>query len=694
MGLICKREVKRFLFLGYIFLAFLLSYPAYGQVKIPIEVKGKSISYIEGGRKAVAKGNVIITYENMRLTCDEAEVDLDTNVAKARGNVVLVDPKGVVRGDSLEYDFTHQKGHIKQVDFEIDPYFGAARDLERKGPDHYRSSSCYITTCDPSIPHPLNYRLEARELDIYPNEKVVARGVRFKIGRYTLLYFPRYTHYFNDKRPKVKVVPGREKEWGSFLLTTFKQHINDSLDMKLNLDYREKRGFGFGPDVFYHSRFGNGLLRTYYLREKDIDYLEELGGRRKRDRYKIQIMHRWDISPDDVLVAEYHKFSDYYVLKDYYYNDEYEYDPEPASYMLFTHNASLGTLSIYGKKRANHFYTETEYLPQIKYQLYSLRLSDSNLYLSGSTQADNVSRRYSDGSQSKDAWRWDTYLQLLYASKLSVFEISPFVAMRQTYYSRDKDGQNRWRGVFYTGIDVSTKLYRVFDFYNSFFGIEKLRHVVRPWLQYRYNPSPTLESDKLVQFDSLDSISRTHDVVIGLDNTLQTKRDGNTVDIASFDVSAVYRVKPERGSYFDYADIDMKIRPVDWLRFDFEYRYGIDEGRWRSGSLDVWVEPFKDRLSIGLGHQYKRSSMAQTTLETNWRFIEGWEFRTYHRYEFETGAMQEQTYSIVKDLKCWEMEVSYGDEKYGGSTFWVIMRIKAFPDVGVRLRKSYRRRLD
>ncbi len=655
--------------------------------KVPIEVKGDSITYLEGGKVVVAKGHVVITYENMRLTCEEAEVDLRKNLAKAKGDVVLVEPRGVMHGDAIEYDFQHQKGKVIRADFEIPPYYGASEVLKRDGPNEYEATACYITTCDPSKPHPLNYRLEADEVKIYPGDRVEAKRVRLKVGKITLFYFPRYVHRLDDRRPNVKVVPGHDDDWGLFLLTTYKQNVNSWLDWKFNLDWREKRGIGFGPDVFYHSNYGSGILRTYYIREKDEELLEELGGLRKEKRYKVQWIHTWNLSQSERLTLEFHKFSDYYFLKDYYYNEEFEYDPTPSSYMLYTKSNGYGTLSLYLKKRVNHFYTETEYLPQVKFTLYSYPLVGNELYIKGSTEFSNLSRRFSTGAPALSAWRWDTYLQMLYSSRIGVFEFSPFVGIRQTYYSRDKSGEEGlWRGVFYTGFDLSTHLYRTY--------FDSYRHVLRPYVSYRYNPWPTVRPTRLQQFDWIDSISRVNRLEFGVENLLQGKTEkGEVKDLIRLDGKVTYQIKPEGGSYFDYLELDMELKALPGVRLDAEYRYGLEEGAWRYGSIDLWFARGK-RFSLGLGHEYKRSEMAQTTLETMWKVVKGWEFKTYHRYEFETGALQEQTYSITKDLGCWELELSYTNEKYGNDTFWVIMRIKAFPDVGIKVSKSYRRRQD
>ncbi len=659
----------RYLCLGFVF--FLTgSFLLFAGERIPIKVKGDSISYKDGGSNVVAVGNVEVKYQGMTLYCDKASVNLDTGLAQAQGSVVLKEGNRIVYADKLEYDFVNKKGKIIKATFEMKPYYGSAYEFEQLEEGHLLADKCNLTTCDPSNPHPLDYHLEAKSVEIFLGEKVIARKVKFKIGKITLLYFPKYVHYITDKRPKVKVVFGKRGDWGPFVLTTWKRNLSENLDAKFNLDWRDKRGIGTGVDLFYHYALGDGVVRSYYIREKD-DVLYP-----KVDRYKFQILHKWEISDDLELMAEYHKLSDADFLKDYFYNEEYESDSVPDSYAMLSYNLDWMRASVYVKKRVNHFEDETEYLPQLRWVLYPYNLF-GDFYLSSDLRIENLRREFSNGSFPWDCFRADSYFKLGYKSNIWVFDFYPFVGIRQTYYSRLIDSESAVMGLGYAGFDMSFRMFKDYGFWG--------RHIIKPKISYRYNSRPTVEPNKIYQFDSLDGINREHKVIFGVENLLEGAEFGRS----TFDVDICYQIKPERGSYFDYMDLDWALDVGGIGRIDTEYRYGLDEGMWRSGTIDVWVDGLVDNWKFGAGHEYKRNEMAQTTLQVSGRILKELDFVGYYRYEFETGTFCEQGYKLIKDLGCWQLELGYTRGKWNESNFWVIMRIKALPDIGVKLTKSY-----
>jgi hypothetical protein len=61
----------------------------------------------------------------------------------------------------------------------------------------------------------------------------------------------------------------------------------------------------------------------------------------------------------------------------------------------------------------------------------------------------------------------------------------------------------------------------------------------------------------------------------------------------------------------------------------------------------------------------------------------------YERYEFKGGQFKEQEYALTKDLHCWEAEFAYNIREHDTHTFWVIVRIKALPDLPLKLGTSY-----
>jgi lipopolysaccharide assembly outer membrane protein LptD (OstA) len=73
----------------------------------------------------------------------------------------------------------------------------------------------YVTTCDSDVPH---YRLSAKEIQFFMNEKIVARHVILYLGNVPVLYVPYFVQPILDVKTKVTVLPGYTKEWGIYVL--------------------------------------------------------------------------------------------------------------------------------------------------------------------------------------------------------------------------------------------------------------------------------------------------------------------------------------------------------------------------------------------------------------------------------------------------------------------------------------------
>ena len=84
---------------------------------------------------------------------------------------------------------------------------------------------------------------------------------------------------------------------------------------------------------------------------------------------------------------------------------------------------------------------------------------------------------------------------------------------------------------------MSTKFYRFGDYHTNFAGlnINGLRHVITPTITYLYQARPTFPASNLNQFDpAIDDLYRIHQFEFGLENKLQTKRNGQVVDLLRF----------------------------------------------------------------------------------------------------------------------------------------------------------------
>jgi len=698
--------MKRTLIFLLILFSFLIHLSLYAQqIQEPIMVKADKVEYSADQKEVTAEGNVSIVYKDITLTCDKAKVDITDQKAEAEGNVKVKEPQGFLYAEKIIYNFANKTGTIIKAKVDALPYYGKGEEVQKLSENEYEIKKGSITTCNLDHPH---YLISSKKILIYPEDKVVVKGAKFSLGKIPILYLPSYTHSLKDPFMHVRFIPGKSKDWGPYLLSAWRVNLTPKQTARVYLDYRSRLGNAEGFGLNYGSdNLGKGDFKFYYTQERPRKLPQETPA--EFQRYLVRLRHLWDISPNTNLVAEVYKIydskrmvlgTDYNFLKDYFYR-EYEKESQPKTYLSLSHNFSNSYLNLLIQKRINSWYTHQnlvpdEKLPQISYNLASLPLGTTGLYLNNQMQFANLlNKEASPSSQDDDVLRWDVYNRIFMPKKLSIFNINPFVAIRETYYSKDKDGNSLDpRTVFYTGIDLSTSFYRIFNISNQFFDINGLKHIITPNIRYQYNHRPTIPSSKLQIFDEIDDIERNHKINLELINKLQTKRDEQVVDFAIFRINTDYSLERNTNTNKGFSDFlfDLELIPFSWLRLEQDATFDPKNENFKTVNFDLLANFGKGR-SFGLGHRYERKGGKELTSEFNWLINPKWKFRIYERYQFakvKRAGLKEQEYSLVRDLHCWTMDFVYNISKEHGHTFWIIFRLKAFPKVELEFEQSYR----
>ncbi len=671
---------------------------SFAQSEDAVELNGDQIEFMRETNKVIAKGNVVIIKGNVKLTCDKVEFAKDTSLASAEGHVVLSSPQGTISGDKMVYNFDKMTGDFMGARLDSDPYYGAAQKMSKLGENHIQMSNGYLTTCDHDKPH---FRFLSSKLDIYPGEKAVARNVRMVVGKVPLMFIPRFSQVINDKKPRVIYTPGYDKDWGAFLLQKWRYYFNEDFKGTIHLDYRERKDFAWGIDTDYKLRnMGSGVIRTYYMNERNITskhfYQPRPSPTIEKERFKAEWRHKWTINDKTEAILQYYKLSDPGILKDYF-EREYEKDQNPETFFLLTRTLTNGTLSFRTDKRVNRFVSTVERLPEIQYNLPSQKIGPTNFYLKNINTFSNLSLKAPSPTEvRKETMRFDTEDEISYPFKVGFVEMRPFVAGRETFYSKTKDPSqyNVVRGVFTTGSDLSTKFYKIYDVKRKIMGIEinRLRHIITPSIAYKYQTNPTISSDQLDNFDRIDTILRDHTVGFSLENKLQTKRDGKNVDLLRGILSSDFRLKEYPGAGgFDHVKTDIEFKPADWLIFYSDTDYDTNQDHLSSANFDLYLNE-GDKWSFGLGKRYNVEVDDQITTDLKYRFNPKWAFRFYQRFDIDGGLLKEQEYTLTRDLHEWEMDINFNQTRGEGSEIWLVFRLKAFPDMTIDMGSSFNKR--
>lgn len=685
----------------------------------PITVNGDKVEFFTEKKEVVAIGNVEVIYKGTKLTCEKLTVNSLTKEGVAEGNARLEDKDGVIVGSKITYNFVTKTGTIIDSGFRANPYFGRAEISEKVSEDEFVNRRGYFTTCGFENPH---YRIKSRKMTIFPGDKIQTKEDTFYAGRVPLLYLPQYNRSLRDPIMHVQFMPGKSKQWGPFLLSAWRYNLTEDVTGRIYLDWREKLGVAEGFGLNYTTvGLGKGDFKYYYARERNHtkDFPpEDVTLTRKFQRYLVRWRHKWDIDTQTNLVSEYYKIVDskrtlypaggpgsskaYNFLREYFIR-EYQQDVEPRTYVSIHKSFDYGGIDFIMQKRVNRWYAETEKLPEIRYGLPSYNFGDTPLYIEHTSQAAHFNVKNpvpSPSSLDKHLDRFDTLNKLAMPLKVSFVKLNPFIQHRFTYYDRDVYGAaSVLRTVFYTGTDASTKFYRIFNVKSNFLrlDINSLRHIITPTVGYSYNNKPTIPPAKLVQIDSIDSISgRSNGATLQLSNILQTKRDGQAVEIANFLVTNSYSFKTRgsRGASFGDFLAKLELLPYAWVRFIANASYDRRREHFSSVTYDVNFDLWKES-TFGFSERYQRKGPREFIYNLKCRLSPKWKFSVYHRVvtghkdrSFKRG-LREQEYVLSRDLHCWTSEITYNVTREQGETIWLIFRLKAFPELNFEYNQQY-----
>jgi LPS-assembly protein len=320
------------------------------------------------------------------------------------------------------------------------------------------------------------------------------------------------------------------------------------------------------------------------------------------------------------------------------------------------------------------------------------------------------------------ASRADTYHQLLLPETFfGWLNVTPRVGGRFTYYS-DANGPGAttdeiYRGVFNTGAEISFKASRLWPtVQNKFFEVDGLRHIVEPSVNYVFVPTPNYRgTNDLPQFDyelpslrllpiefpdynAIDSIDSQNVLRFGLHNKLQTKRHGEVVNLVDWNLYTDWRLRP-RQDQTTFADLysDLVVKPRSWMTLESLTRYDIDSGKFRLALHTLVLQP-NDAWSWQLGHWYLADDLrpiptalglgnSLVTSTIFYRINENWGLRASHHFETRDGRMEEQYYTIYRDLRSWTAALTFRlrDNRVGPDDFTVAFTfsLKAFPRFGL-----------
>ncbi len=709
----------------------------------PIEITSTGQTTYEGGL-ATARDNVAIHVGDTDIYADYAQYNSTTHEVELRGNVRIYRGVSFYTAESGIYNIDTKQIRAINAKTESQPYFLSGEAVTEISENAYRITNGTFTTHDSSKP---DFHMRAHTIRVYENDRVIFQNVTFYIGNVPVFWWPYMYQSLNDSFSFL-VSPAYLSSWGPSLLTQVSFPITEQIRARLRLDYRGRRGLAVGLDStidYGKDDSSTAKIRSYYIQDQNPN-LNQTGVPRKdvpTGRYRLSLEDRTNFTQDIYGIANITKLSDQWIMEDFY-PAEFRIDPVPDNVVALTKINPFFTLTGIARFQANQFFTTTERLPEVVLDVKRHALFGGPIFYEGETGFADLRLQFPQGSgfENYGTYRGDTFHQLTYPNTdVGWLSIVPRVGFRGTYYGKTWDlgtttfvppsnplvpdfilppptlanpikfNGDTFRTVFDTGAEASFKISRRWeDVQSRAFGLDGLMHVIQPFTDFSYvsesgaNPTSILEFDRFLpstqlraidfpQFTPIDAIDSWTVWRVGVRNRLETRRDDETM--TWFELDSFFDVNFENPyDRTDYSNFNNNIRftPLPWMSFTINSQVPAFAKGFTEVNTIARVQPLAN-LQLEVGHRYLNdnpffNSSSLFVVGGYCRLNDNWGVGAQEQYEAATSTLEEQRYSVYRDLSSWVASIggvirdNAGVKEYG---VIFTVTLKAFPKFGFDL---------
>jgi LPS-assembly protein len=707
----------------------------------PIEITSTGETTYEGGL-ATARDNVAIHIGNTDIYADYAQYNPATHDVELRGHVRIYRDTSLYIAENGIYNTETKKIRSLNTRTESEPYFLTGAHVTSISENGYLIKDGTFTTHD----SPKNdFHLHAKTIRVYEDDRVIFQYVTAYVGKVPVFWWPYLYQSLNDAF-SFTISPAYLSSWGPSILTQVTFPITDDIKGRFRLDYRGRRGVavGFDSTIDY---FNDSLarLKTYYLQDQNPN-LNETNIPRKdvpTGRYRVSLEDTTNFTDDIYGIANITKLSDQFVMQDFF-QGEFRIDPVPDNVLAVAKTDPFYTLTAIERFQANEFFTTTERQPEVVLDIKRHGLFGGPIFYEGETGFANLRLQFpqDSGFENYGTYRFDTFHQLTYPNTyFGWLSIVPRVGYRGTYYGKTFDlgsttfippsnplipnfilppptlanpvkfDGDTFRSVFDTGAEASFKISQKWESVQSrAVGLDGLMHVIQPFTDFSYvkedgpNPTAILGFDRFQpstqpraldfpQFTTIDSIADWTVWRVGVRNRLETRRDDRTItwfELDSFvDVQFQNPYQPT-----DYSNLVNNIRfsPLPWMSLSINSQVPAFAKGFTEVDTVANVQPLAN-LQLTVAHRYLNGNpffqdSSLFVVGGYYRIDDNWGIGVQEQYEGATGILEQQRYSIYRDLSSWV--ASFGGiirDNNGSKEYGVLFPItlKAFPKFGFDL---------
>jgi LPS-assembly protein len=645
-----------------------------------IILQAQKLEYFEAENRLEATGKVSVVYGDTLLLADRLEMNTESGVGIATGDVRLSTPEDQLWASRVDFDLTSERGLVYDASGLIgNTYRISSERLERLGPQRFVARRGRLTTCTGRVPA---WEFRARQARLGAGNYVTLQHPSFRIKGVPVFYLPYAVFPHRDERTTGFLPPhlGSDSNHGFTASGEFFWVMTEWMDSTLGLDYFSERGYR--PYVEYRYSLdpqSDGQAQGSFIHDR----------RTGEDLWQILLQQRqtfgWGING----VTQLDLRSERDIQRRFARNIQQE---------STTHTASFASLS---KRFANSRVTlqadafegvpdsgsdaTFERLPSLHLQQFLTPLL-GRAYFSVSAAADRM--RASTLRDNAVVQRFDLFPQLSVPLRVAPWlQITGSAGLRQTYYQREGMAEGE---ASRTVVDVRATMKGPAWQRRYARNGGALIHLLATGLDYRYVPEtdqddlPAYETldanehvlDPLETLTLLDRIGPANYVKLRLSNRFFVRNGAGQIrEAAHLIVAQGFHVGD--GGPGEYAgemgplDIDLGVRLWRFWSLESVLRVAPQTGELQTANWRIAVNLPHGR-SLFLHSNYRRNPKVLYVIGgVSVPVLKGLTAGYNTRYDGSRGQFRDHVATLLYEAQCWSVNGSLRLRHNGDRTFLV-----------------------
>ena len=501
-----------------------------GQVKTEIPYRDGTVTLVSDFQERItrtryrASGHVKITYQEMLITCDEAEYDEETGEGSANGNIRFSHERQWFSCTRAEFNFTDQTGIFHEATgFTDQEFLIRGQTVVKTGKDTYRVERGFVSSCQENRP---KWEFGTRKANIRVDRTARLHHMLFKVKGVPLLYLPYLVVPMEKKERSSGFVPfhmGNSNSKGRVFSEGYYQTLGRSADATIYGDYFSLRGLALGG--IFRAR-PNPQTRVFIEAYGINDKLNQGGA-------QVYVDAVSKMPADFRLVAHANVTTNFKFRQAFSDTFRAATSPQEESVVFLTQNRDSFSAD-FSFQRQEIFYPSRSVViresPTLEYFSLGKPLPRLPLIFYLRSSVDGLSRVDSAIETPRMVQRFDVFPALaVRLPSVAGFSVMPSVGVRDTFYGAsiayDPEpaavSEHLNRKYVHVEVDVRTPTFeRVFHASSG----DPIKHVVEPTLKYRMISGIGPQLENIIRFDPQDPIADTNEIEYGLANRIFRNR--------------------------------------------------------------------------------------------------------------------------------------------------------------------------